>query len=303
MLLRLSAEHFQFDHAAPSLFRPNVRSATISAYAEDQSTLGGAGTFPESDPLALGMLGMHGTVYANYAVNDADLLLALGVRFDDRVTGAASMPSRVAADMICASAPVCAPCRLTHVRGSRLRDVGCDSSVLMCCFSTRLIPTKSSFSPRVRIWASQWMADERWFHGSAGKLETFAERARIVHIDVDPAEINKNKEAHIPMCTTTKHALVALNAALDARPLVDGQYSAWVATLAAKKEEFPMTYPVREDVIIPQRAVQASGLHYRHCLVLPATACSHVVQAQIDLSTLSRYVTCRAEKPLCVHQR
>ena len=51
----------------------------------------GAGTFPESDPLALGMLGMHGTVYANYAVNDADLLLALGVRFDDRVTGASLM--------------------------------------------------------------------------------------------------------------------------------------------------------------------------------------------------------------------
>ena len=46
------------------------------------------GTFPESDPLALGMLGMHGTVFANYAVNDADLLLAMGVRFDDRVTGA-----------------------------------------------------------------------------------------------------------------------------------------------------------------------------------------------------------------------
>ena len=51
-----------------------------------------AGTFPESDPLALGMLGMHGTVFANYAVNDADLLLAMGVRFDDRVTGAACSP-------------------------------------------------------------------------------------------------------------------------------------------------------------------------------------------------------------------
>lgn len=51
-------------------------------------TLMGLGTFPESDPLALQMLGMHGTVEANYAVDKADLLLAFGVRFDDRVTGA-----------------------------------------------------------------------------------------------------------------------------------------------------------------------------------------------------------------------
>ena len=51
------------------------------------TTLTGLGGFPGDDPLALDMLGMHGTVYANYAVNEADLVLALGVRFDDRVTG------------------------------------------------------------------------------------------------------------------------------------------------------------------------------------------------------------------------
>jgi acetolactate synthase-1/2/3 large subunit len=79
----------------------------------------GLGTFPGDNSLALQMLGMHGTVFANYAVDQADLLLALGVRFDDRVTG---------------------------------------------------------------------------------KLEAFATRARIVHIDIDPAEICKNKEAHIPIC-------------------------------------------------------------------------------------------------------
>src|SRR5207253_6776867 len=50
-------------------------------------TLLGLGGFPSEHFLCLQMLGMHGTVYANYAVNDADLLLALGVRFDDRVTG------------------------------------------------------------------------------------------------------------------------------------------------------------------------------------------------------------------------
>ncbi|MFZ4597507.1 MAG: biosynthetic-type acetolactate synthase large subunit [Terrimicrobiaceae bacterium] len=51
------------------------------------TTLMGIGSFPENHPLSLKWLGMHGTVYANNAVNEADLLLAIGVRFDDRVTG------------------------------------------------------------------------------------------------------------------------------------------------------------------------------------------------------------------------
>jgi acetolactate synthase-1/2/3 large subunit len=54
------------------------------------TTLTGIGCFPGDDPLALDMLGMHGSVYANYAVDNADLLLAVGVRFDDRVTGKVS---------------------------------------------------------------------------------------------------------------------------------------------------------------------------------------------------------------------
>jgi acetolactate synthase I/II/III large subunit len=53
-------------------------------------TLMGLGAFPGDDPLSLDMLGMHGSVYANYAVDNADLLIALGVRFDDRVTGKVS---------------------------------------------------------------------------------------------------------------------------------------------------------------------------------------------------------------------
>ena len=51
------------------------------------TTLMGKGIIDETKPLALGMLGMHGTVYANYAVSECDLLIALGARFDDRVTG------------------------------------------------------------------------------------------------------------------------------------------------------------------------------------------------------------------------
>ena len=54
------------------------------------TTLMGIGCFPENDPQSLKWLGMHGTVYANYAVDECDLLLAFGVRFDDRVTGKVS---------------------------------------------------------------------------------------------------------------------------------------------------------------------------------------------------------------------
>jgi len=54
------------------------------------TTLLGLGAFPETDPLSLKMLGMHGTYYANHAVQECDLLIALGARFDDRVTGKVS---------------------------------------------------------------------------------------------------------------------------------------------------------------------------------------------------------------------
>ncbi|MBB6050503.1 biosynthetic-type acetolactate synthase large subunit [Armatimonas rosea] len=54
------------------------------------TTLHGLGTFPEDSPLSLGMLGMHGTAYANYAVHNCDLLISVGARFDDRVTGKVS---------------------------------------------------------------------------------------------------------------------------------------------------------------------------------------------------------------------
>ena len=98
-------------------------------------TLMGLGAFPNDDPLSLDMLGMHGSVYANYAVDQADLLLAFGVRFDDRVTG---------------------------------------------------------------------------------KVSEFAKHGKIVHIDIDPSEINKNKEAHIPIVSDVKYALAELNKIVEA---------------------------------------------------------------------------------------
>jgi acetolactate synthase-1/2/3 large subunit len=138
-------------------------------------TLMGLGTYPVANPLSLQMLGMHGTVYANYAVDQSDLLIALGVRFDDRVTG---------------------------------------------------------------------------------KLEAFATHARIVHIDIDPAEIDKNKAAHIPICADVKPALQMLNKMLEQDPIKAEQYAEWRADIEAQKKKFPMSYPDREDVIAPQHAVE-----------------------------------------------
>ena len=138
-------------------------------------TLMGLGAYPEQDPYALQMLGMHGTVAANYSIHESDLLLAIGVRFDDRVTG---------------------------------------------------------------------------------KLEEFASRARIVHIDIDPAEISKNKTAHIPICSDSKSALQGLNKLLTASPIADGQFSEWFKEVDQVRTDNPEYYPTRDDVIMPQQAVQ-----------------------------------------------
>jgi len=138
-------------------------------------TLMGLGSFPETDPLSLQMLGMHGTVYANYAIDEADLLLAFGVRFDDRVTG---------------------------------------------------------------------------------KLESFASHARIVHVDIDPAEIHKNKTAHIPLCADAGQTLKMLNSMLEADPIDPQKFEEWRVEVGVQRDRFPMSYPQRDDVIVPQWAIK-----------------------------------------------
>ena len=120
------------------------------------------------------MLGMHGAVYANYAIDSSDLLLAFGVRFDDRVTG---------------------------------------------------------------------------------KLEAFAERASIVHIDIDPAEIGKNKKAHAAIFSSIKPALRTLNQLIRTeKPELD--FSDWVAQIQEQREKFPFAYADTSDYIVPQYAVE-----------------------------------------------
>ncbi|HEX2476528.1 MAG TPA: biosynthetic-type acetolactate synthase large subunit [Lacipirellulaceae bacterium] len=134
-------------------------------------TVMGLGAFPSTNPLTLDMLGMHGSVYANYAVEQADLLIALGVRFDDRVTG---------------------------------------------------------------------------------KVEEFCKHGKIVHVDIDASELNKNKPAHIPVCSDVKYALAQLNKIVE--PPED--ISAWVAQCKKWKEEEPFHYNENFPGILQQHAIR-----------------------------------------------
>jgi acetolactate synthase-1/2/3 large subunit len=135
-------------------------------------TLMGLGAFPGDDPLSLDMLGMHGSVYANYAVDEADLLIAVGVRFDDRVTG---------------------------------------------------------------------------------KVEAFARHGFIVHIDIDPSEINKNKLVHVPIVADVKTALGQLNAIVEPPA---ASLSGWHDRIAEWKKEDPFAYDTSYPGILAQEAIQ-----------------------------------------------
>ncbi len=134
-------------------------------------TLMGLGLLPGNHPLSLDMLGMHGSVYANRAIQDCDLLLALGVRFDDRVTG---------------------------------------------------------------------------------KLEAFAQNARIVHIDIDPSELNKNKAVHMPIVSDVKYALEKLNKIVKSN--VDG-IAPWIKQCMKWKKAFPFSHNHDFDGILQQHAI------------------------------------------------
>jgi acetolactate synthase-1/2/3 large subunit len=130
------------------------------------STLKGLGTIPTTHDLALGMLGMHGTRAANIAVQDTDLLIALGARFDDRATG---------------------------------------------------------------------------------KLNAFAPNAKVIHFDIDPAEINKLRHADVAVVGDLKAALKALH------PKVSG-IQKWVEKCKADKWEHRFKYNA------PGKGVYAPGL-------------------------------------------
>ncbi|CAI9084535.1 acetolactate synthase, large subunit, biosynthetic type [Candidatus Methylacidiphilum fumarolicum] len=139
------------------------------------TTLMGIGSFPENHKLSLKWLGMHGSVYANFAVDQCDLLLAFGVRFDDRVTG---------------------------------------------------------------------------------KVEAFAPKALIVHIDIDNSELNKNKRVDLAVLGDIKEALSALNQLIDETTWHPPDFSTWHEEIQAWKMKFPFRYRKTEAHILPQMVVE-----------------------------------------------
>ena len=135
------------------------------------TTLMGISSIPTDHPLYVGMLGMHGSKYANYAIQESDLIIAVGARFDDRVTG---------------------------------------------------------------------------------KLESFAPNARVIHIDVDPAEISKNVKVHIPIVGDAKQVLKSLN-----KYVKRCNSGAWIEKINKWKKEYPLAYKqMSPDVVMPQFVIE-----------------------------------------------
>ncbi|MCD6145941.1 MAG: acetolactate synthase large subunit [Methanosarcinales archaeon] len=149
---------------------PELLKFAEAIMAPVTTTLLGIGAFPESHPLSLGMLGMHGTRYANYAIQESDLLIAIGARFDDRVTG---------------------------------------------------------------------------------KIEAFAPHAKVIHIDIDPAEIGKNVRVDLPIIGNAKAILQSLLSYLQ-----KSRREAWLEKVKRWKKEYPLQYQQSDTVIKPQYVVQ-----------------------------------------------
>ncbi|KAL6958043.1 Agglutinin-like protein 1 precursor [Sarracenia purpurea var. burkii] len=90
-----------------------------------------------------------------------------------------------------------------------------------------------------------------------GKLEAFASRAKIVHIDIDSAEIGKNKQPHVSVCADVKLALKGLNEILEGkRANLKLDFSTWRQDLKVQKMQYPLSYKTFGDAIPPQFAIQ-----------------------------------------------
>ncbi|MFM7324256.1 MAG: biosynthetic-type acetolactate synthase large subunit, partial [Nodosilinea sp.] len=149
------------------------------------TTLMGKGAFDEHHPLALGMLGMHGTAYANFAVSECDLLIAVGARFDDRVTG---------------------------------------------------------------------------------KLDEFASRAQVIHIDIDPAEVGKNRTPQVPIVGDVRQVLISLLSRLEEDNLLPppNQTLAWRERVNRWRTDYPLVVPSYSDVLAPQEVITELGRQAPH---------------------------------------
>ena len=144
------------------------------------TTLMARGAVPDSHPLHLGMPGMHGTVAAVTALQKSDLLITLGARFDDRVTG---------------------------------------------------------------------------------QLSTFAPEAKVIHADIDPAEISKNRVADVPIVGDCKDVISDLITVLrgDQQAGHQGDYEAWRTQVAQWKATFPLGYTHQDGLLSPQYVIERLG--------------------------------------------
>ena len=149
-----------------------VRQLAETIMAPVTTTLMGKGAFPEDHPLSLGMLGMHGTRYANYAIIDSDLLIAVGARFSDRVTG---------------------------------------------------------------------------------KIQSFAPNAKVIHIDIDPAELGKNVKVDVPIVGDAKAILKKLIATLKIKL---PKTTAWNQKIGLWRKEYPLDYEKDCSELKPQCVVE-----------------------------------------------
>ena len=149
------------------------------------TTLMGIGSFDEHHPLSVGMLGMHGTAYANFAVSECDLLIAVGARFDDRVTG---------------------------------------------------------------------------------KLDEFASRAKVIHIDIDPAEVGKNRLPQVPIVGDVRQVLEQLlqrSREIDV-PLDAEKTQPWLNKINRWQQEYPLVAPHYDQTISPQEVIVEIGRQAPH---------------------------------------
>jgi acetolactate synthase-1/2/3 large subunit len=135
------------------------------------TTLLGLGGFPGTHPLNMGMPGMHGMFWNNQAISEADLIIGVGMRFDDRVTG-------------------------------RLKD--------------------------------------------------FAPNAKIIHIDIDPAEIGKNLPTAVPIVGDVKQVLNQLNAVVGS-----GRHDQWISWIRDLKEQHPSIVVPETDKVLPQYVIKS----------------------------------------------
>ena len=133
-------------------------------------TLMGLGAFPETHPLSLKMPGMHGSRYANYAFTETDLVIAIGARFEDRVTG---------------------------------------------------------------------------------RVDKFAPKATIIHVDIDPCNIGKNVRVDVPVVGDAKQVLIEMNKLIKKPDIQE-----WLRQIHSWKEKYPFIYTPDNDKIMPQFVIE-----------------------------------------------